>query len=174
MTQTAQTYDTEFSNLLSYTEKYAEHIDWVEVDIRIRDFMVDARVNCSDVVSIFGIAMEDDDYMEKINSLPKLQATIAVSMFLGIPAAWVLTGKGEKPQANKNTINNGSRFHDALKSTVVQGNTAETLIVHSNAEAHFSDLKKELVRIFDRLTIREQTRLLSVAYDIEENARAAQ
>lgn len=49
-------------------------------------------------------------------------------------------------------------------SIIIQGNKAPTMIVLGNS----SPQKQELIRIFDKLSLREQTKLLNFAYNLEE------
>lgn len=55
-------------------------------------------------------------------------------------------------------------------SAVVQGNNASTLIVKNGSvhEHEISDQAVELLRIFELLTVKEQTELLSFAFELEE------
>jgi hypothetical protein len=63
--------------------------------------------------------------------------------------------------------NSASNIHN---SAVVQGNSATTLIVKNGRaiERELSDEEIELLRILDVLSVRDRTRLLAFAYELEE------
>lgn len=142
--------------------KYEAEIDWNEVNTRIRTTIAESGTSVKDVAALVGLDIGAMDYMEKYNKLPKLKTAIIVAAYLGIPASWVLTGKGESP-----IIASSNKFKDSTAGAVVQGASAGTLIIN-NGNDGFSPQKRELIRIFDSLSIRDQTRLLNVAYEIED------
>jgi len=59
---------------------------------------------------------------------------------------------------------------DIHNSNVVQGNHAQTLIVRNGetSERTLSEREVELLRVFNTLTVKEQTRLLSFAFELED------
>ncbi len=72
-----------------------------------------------------------------------------------------LMGWSDDSNTTQSTITN---------SAVVQGNNASTLIV-KNGNVHEQEISEqavELIRIFESLTVKEQTELLSFAYKLEE------
>ena len=52
----------------------------------------------------------------------------------------------------------------SANSIVIQGNKAPTIVMLSCS----SPQKDELMRIFDKLSLRQQMKLLNYAYDLEE------
>lgn len=168
----AQTFNAEFSDLFKDTEEYEKTVDWDAVSVRLRTYINENEIGFHDVAAVVGLDLGAMDYMEKYKKLPKLKTVITVSAFLGISAAWVLTGKGEKPITFRANEGNGAvhanNFRDSSDSTFLQGNTAGSIMI--NTAQQMSEQKKELLRIFGRLSIREQTKLLHLAYEIEDSA----
>ncbi len=68
------------------------------------------------------------------------------------------------------TIDYGAIKSTITNSAVVQGNNASTLIVKNGIvhEHEISDQAVELIRIFELLNVKEQTKLLSFAFELEE------
>lgn len=161
----AQNDEIKFENMCTISSKFEESIDWQAVKDRFRMAILDTGVDTKDILEFVGLDFTAEDYMQQRDKLPKLKTALAVASFMGIPAEWTLTGKGERPRGRQ-----ANSFRDAVDSAVVQGNSANTLIVH-NGGHQMSEQKKELNRIFDVLSIRDQTRLLHLAYEIEESAQ---
>lgn len=72
--------------------------------------------------------------------------------------------------SDANIISNNSS--NITNSAVVQGNNATTLIVE-NGNIHKKEISEqavELLRIFESLNVKEQTELLSFAFNLEEKA----
>lgn len=147
-----------------------EEIDWCRVDRRIRSVIWEMGVDFNDVLKFLGIDGEGDSVAAQ-KELPKMQTAIEVSTYLGIPALWVLTGKGPKPQTRKQpgTTLGRNGFRDTSDSTVVQGTNSGTMIIN-NMSTPMSEQKKELIRIFDAISIKHQTKLLHFAYALEDEA----
>ena len=141
------------------------HINWDSVYRRIRETAMELGVDLHDIAEFLGLDPRKDDYAEKYNAMPRMQTAVQVAAFLGVPAAWIIAGKGNPKHRVVHAIRQG--ISDTTESTVLQGNTAGTLIINQGQQ-QMSDQKKELIRIFDALPIRKQTRLLAYAYDMEE------
>lgn len=157
----------EFGDFLATSYK-EDQIDWRAVNKRIRQAILDAGIEFRDVAAFVGLDMSDNDYMEKYKKLPKIRTATAVAAFIGVPASWILTGKGEPPQRKKETESTNG-FRDSADSTVVQGTNSGTMIIN-NMAAPMSEQKKELMRIFDAISIKHQTKLLHFAYSLEDEA----
>lgn len=163
----------EFGDFLETSYK-EDQIDWRAVNKRIRQAILDAGIEFRDVAAFVGLDMSDNDYMAKYKKLPKLRTATAVAAFIGVPASWILTGKGTPPQKVENQVTekglaatNG--FERSSDSTVMQGTNSGTMIIN-NMSAPMSEQKQELLRIFDTIGIRYQTKLLHFAYSLEDES----
>lgn len=94
---------------------------------------------------------------------PMLSTVAALADFLGVSPVYLI-GDSDNRNCSMSNMHNCS---------VVQGNNAKTLIIkNSNLEDHgLSDQAAELVRVFESLGIREQTELLSFAFQLENRAK---
>ena len=155
--------DVAFGEL--HTDPADACIDWNAVYRRIRETAVELGVDPLDIAAFLGLDPKSADYQAKYNAMPKMQTALQVATFLGVPAAWIIAGKGQPKHRAIHAIRQG--ISDTAESTVLQGNTAGTLIINQG-QPQMSEQKKELIRIFDALPIRMQTRLLAYAYDMEE------
>ena len=141
-----------------------EEIDWLAVNERIGDALRGANVPIQDLCVFLGVDPAAGDVMDQIARLPRLKSAISVSAFLGVPVAWLLTGKGNDPFAQAAPA--AQMVSDTHSSTVVQGNSAGTMIIQGSAP--MSEQKRELLRIFDGLPLRRQIELLAMAYKFED------
>lgn len=89
---------------------------------------------------------------------PMVSTISSVAGFFGVSPVWLM-GKSEDRGCSASNIQN---------SAVVQGNNAATLIVKNGAAAaSLSDQEAELLRVFQSLSVKGQTRLLSFAFQLE-------
>ena len=147
---------------------YDNAVDWEAVSERIRTAAWNMGINLKDISRFLGLNMADEDYSEQAERLPKTRTAMQVAAYMGLPASWVLMGKGNPPFKTRQDSSMG--IFGTSDSTVVQGNNAGTMIIHNGSQI-ISEQKRELMRIFDLLPIREQTRLLNFAYQIEEDLK---
>lgn len=166
MRQLAGKTSCEFG-ILDVVDEQEEKIDWQDVRLRIRQAAVDRGIEFRLILDFLGLNVLQDDYLERKEKLPKVKTAVAVAAFMGVSASWILTG--EEPRERGSTRISQS-ISDTTDSTVVQGNTAGTIVI--NGPEPLSGQKKELMRIFDALSIRNQTRLLNFAYEVEDMDRA--
>lgn len=134
------------------------NIIWEDVYQRIRETSALLGVDLHTIAELLGLDPRSEDYRKQRNKLPKMLTVMQVSSILGVPASWLLYGIGKPPQLS---------ISDTVDSTVLQGNTAGTLIVNSGTP-QLSEHKRELMRIFDALPLRKQIKLLSEAYALED------
>ena len=90
---------------------------------------------------------------------PMVSTVSAVASFFGVSPLWLL-GESENRSGTANNIQN---------SAVVQGNNAATLIVRNgkDSETMLSEQEAELLRIYQLLSVKGQTKLLSYAFGLE-------
>lgn len=90
---------------------------------------------------------------------PMLSTVAAIADFFGVTSLWLL-GESDDRTCTASNIQN---------SAVVQGNSANTLIVRNgkDSELSLSDMEAELLRIFQSLSVKGQTQLLSKAFELE-------
>ena len=65
-------------------------------------------------------------------------------------------------------VENSTTGSTITNSAVAHGNNATAMLVHSG---ELSEQAIELLRIFETLSVKDQTALLSFAYDLEENSK---
>lgn len=89
---------------------------------------------------------------------PMVSTIASIAAFFGVSPVWLM-GKSEDRSCTASNIQN---------SAVVQGNNAATLIVRNGAALpSLSDQEAELLRVFQSLSVKGQTRLLSFAFQLE-------
>lgn len=91
---------------------------------------------------------------------PQMSTVAALASYFGVSPAYLI-GDADDRSITAASIQN---------SAVVQGNNAHTLIVRNGSlhQRELSDEEIETLRIFEALTVKNRTRLLSYAYDLEE------
>lgn len=91
---------------------------------------------------------------------PQMSTVAALASYFGVSPSYLI-GDVDDRSCYASNIHN---------SAVVQGNSANTLIVRNGSvtERELSDEEVELLRILDALTVRGRTQLLAYAYDLEE------
>jgi len=91
---------------------------------------------------------------------PQMSTVAALASYFGVSPSYLI-GDVDDRSCSASNIHN---------SAVVQGNSANTLIVRNGSvtERELSDEEVELLRILDVLTVRGRTQLLAYAYDLEE------
>lgn len=150
------------SSRIEYDES---KVDWIAVRDRIRRCIFDMKIPFWEVAEFLGLDFNSENYIVEYSKLPKMKTAIAVATYLGVPASWLLTGKmPEKKNAARQIVS------DTVDSTVVQGNSARTMIINNQA-ALMPDHKRELMRVFDTLSIRGQIKLIHYAYDVEDEEK---
>ena len=140
------------------------NIDWTAVDARIRAELRERGMTYEDICDCLGIDTKGNVF-EQRKKLPKMKTAMRVATYLGVPAAWVLYG--DKAQMR---LDFAQRISGTKDSTVVQGNRADTLIINGNALDHVSAQKKELDRLWAGFSVKKQTKLLSIAYEMEDES----
>lgn len=89
---------------------------------------------------------------------PMVSTIASIASFFGVSPLWLMGQQSERGCSASNIQN----------SAVVQGNNATTLIVRNGGEAFsLSDQEAELLRVFQSLSVKGQTRLLSFAFQLE-------
>lgn len=91
---------------------------------------------------------------------PLVSTVAAVASFFGVSPLWLL---GESEDRNCSAAGN------IQNSAVVQGNHATTLIVRNgkDSETTLSEQETELLRVYQSLSVKGQTKLLSFAFSLE-------
>ena len=94
---------------------------------------------------------------------PMLSTVASIADFFGVTSLWLL-GETDDRSCSATNIQN---------SAVVQGNNATTLIVRNGKEGEMalSDMESELLHIFQSLSVRGQTRLLTRAFELESEEK---
>lgn len=89
---------------------------------------------------------------------PMVSTIASIAAFFGVSPLWMM-GQSDDRACSASNIQN---------SAVVQGNNATTLIVRNgSAEVSLSEQEAELLRVFQSLSVKGQTRLLTFAFDLE-------
>lgn len=94
---------------------------------------------------------------------PMLSTVASIADFFGVSSLWLL-GETDDRSCSAANIQN---------SAVVQGNNATTLIVRNGKEGEnpLSDMETELLRIFQSLSVKGQTQLLTRAFELESEEK---
>lgn len=94
---------------------------------------------------------------------PMLSTVASIADFFGVTSLWLLGETDDRSYSATNIQN----------SAVVQGNNATTLIVRNGKEGEIplSDMETELLHIFQSLSVRGQTRLLTRAFELESEEK---
>lgn len=97
---------------------------------------------------------------ENATQEPMVSTVASVASFFGVSPVWMLGESDDRLCAASNIQN----------SAVVQGNNATTLIVRNgkDGEVPLSEQEAELLRVFQSLSVKGQTRLLSFAFELEK------
>lgn len=89
---------------------------------------------------------------------PMVSTIASIASFFGVSPLWLM-GQSDDRQCSAANIQN---------SAVVQGNNAATLIVRNGGgAASISEQEAELLRVFQSLSVKGQTRLLTFAFQLE-------
>lgn len=90
---------------------------------------------------------------------PKLSTVSSLAAFFGVQPMYLL-GDSDERECTASNIQN---------SAVVQGNNATTLIVRNgkDSETTLSEQETELLRIYQSLSVKGQTKLLTYAFGLE-------
>ena len=147
-----------------------EEIDWKAVNKRVYTAISSAGLEPKDISDFLGLDTETDTFWRDVRKLPKVKTAVTVANFLGVPAAWLISGKGSPPAIARKDPNSFAvqGINETTESTIIQGNSASTVTIN-NGVPQMSEQKRELMRIFDILPLRKQTRLLHLAYEMEED-----
>jgi len=91
---------------------------------------------------------------------PQMSTVAALAAFFGVSPSYLIGDVDDRSIAAQNIQN----------SAVVQGNNATTLIVRNGSvhQRELSDEEAETLRILEVLTVKNRTRLLAFAYELEE------
>ncbi len=91
---------------------------------------------------------------------PQMSTVAALASFFGVSPSYLIGDVDDRSIAAQNIQN----------SAVVQGNNATTLIVRNGSihQRELSDEEAETLRILEVLTVKNRTRLLAFAYELEE------
>ena len=94
---------------------------------------------------------------------PMLSTVASIADFFGVTSLWLLGETDDRSYSATNIQN----------SAVVQGNNATTLIVRNGKEGEMplSDMENELLRIFQSLSVRGRTQLLTRAFELESEEK---
>lgn len=94
---------------------------------------------------------------------PMLSTVASIADFFGVTSLWLLGETDDRSYSATNIQN----------SAVVQGNNATTLIVRNGKEGEMplSDMETELLHIFQSLSVRGQTQLLTRAFELESEEK---
>lgn len=91
---------------------------------------------------------------------PQMSTVAALASFFGVSPSYLIGDVDDRSITAQNIQN----------SAVVQGNNATTLIVRNGAgeRRELNDEEVETLRILEVLTVKNRTRLLAFAYELEE------
>lgn len=167
MRQLARKTSCEFGTF--FETDYEKDIDWQAVKRRIMAAADHQNVSMRDVDALVGLDANDPDYYEKYHKLPKLKTAVIVSAFLGVPASWVLSGKGD-PHGGDWRRDSNQHVTEARGSAVINGGNAGIVTIYKNSSLE-GEHQKELLRVYNSLSLRRQIALLQFAYSLEDGGQ---
>jgi|GEM_PF-2763388 len=100
-------------------------------------------------------------YENQEEAFPSIRTLIKIAEYFNVSIDWLLTGK-QITAVIENSIND-SYVHNSVVQSNIHGNNGGVNLANS-----LSTYSKELVRIYESLPIKEQTKLMTFAYDLEE------
>lgn len=124
------------------------------------DRLIELRKNkClhqKDVAKSVGISIATYQRYEYAERLPNLKIIIALANFFSVSTDYLLC-LSDNPQRQANISN----------STIVQHNNLKQSNINIKNEQNLNPQAKELINIFEKLDLRNQTKLLSFAFELE-------
>ena len=109
-----------------------------------------------DVAKSVGISIATYQRYEYAERLPNLKIIIALANFFSVSTDYLLC-LSDNPQRQANISN----------STIVQHNNLKQSNINIKNEQNLNPQAKELINIFENLDLRNQTKLLSYAFELE-------
>ena len=109
-----------------------------------------------DVAKSVGISIATYQRYEYAERLPNLKIIIALANFFSVSTDYLLC-LSDNPQRQANISN----------STIVQHNNLKQSNINIKNEQNLNPQAKELINIFENLDLRNQTKLLSFAFELE-------
>ena len=133
----------------------------MSVSERIFEVLKNSGKKQVDLAKAVGVRSNTVSDWKNKDASPSAELIYPIAQFLGVSCEYLLAGKDSAPYHHASNIHN---------SAIVQGNHAATLIVKNGKteERELSDQEAELLRIYNSIDIKSQTRLLSFAYELEE------
>lgn len=139
--------------------------DFSEFGVRLRQLRVERGLSmdvfCERYNSQMGQRLSKSTVSRWENNTqePMVSTIASVASFFGVSPLWLM-GESDDRACSASNIQN---------SAVVQGNHATTLIVRNGKEAEvpLSEQEAELLRVFQSLSVKGQTRLLTFAFQLE-------
>lgn len=134
----------------------------MSVNERIFNKINELGLKFSDVADKTGIDRASFTRWKNEKYKPSLDAIIALSQFFNVSTDWLLTGKSPSNNISFSGSVTGS-------NTVVQGGNSANITVQ-NSDTPKQEISKqaaELLRVFENLNVRDQTKLLSIAFELE-------
>lgn len=127
---------------------------------RLKKLRRDADITQKQLAEILGVVQTAVGKYECLpNAYPSVESLIKIADYFHVSIDYLL--RGINPV--ENNVNG-----DLMNSTVIQANRGGT--VFNNGQA-LSPEAEELVRIYDKLNVRERLKLLNFAVDLEEKQK---
>ena len=122
--------------------------------------------NLAEYLGIKGAAVAKYENQEE--AYPNIRTLIKIADYFNVSIDWLLTGRNVT-SVIKNSINSSS-VHNSIVQSNIQGDNGG---VFMGKDMSLSPQAKELLRIYEVLGVKEQTRLMSFAYELEEKLQSA-
>ena len=134
----------------------------MSVSERIFEALKNSGKKQVDLAKAVGVRSNTVSDWKNKDASPSAELIYPIAQFLGVSCEYLLAGKDSGATTNTGSVhtNNG-----------IIGNTHAPVIIKNGSERTLSDQENELLRIFNRLDIRDKTDLLSYAFSLEDKSK---
>jgi len=123
-------------------------------NIQLKDMLFELELNKNTLSNMYKGSMIKSDSLAKIAD------------YFGCSVDYLL-GRTNEPSLATNIIDG-----NATKSAVVQSSHHSNVTINDNSGCQLTDEETELLRLFNFLDVRRRTKILNLAFTLEEEAKA--
>lgn len=133
---------------------------------RLRKIRRDNNVtqnNLAEYLGVKGAAIAKYENQEE--AFPSIKTLMKIAEYFNVSIDWLLTGR-QITSVIENSIN-GSSVHNSIVQSNIRGDNGGVIL-----DTALSTYSKELVRIYESLPIKDQLKLMTFAYELEEKLQS--